>query len=599
MKVSKTGFINLIRCDRFAALEEIERNKENSIVTFSDNMDDLMTAENMLKRKVVLAEIEDEDNIEDDLHFMTMKPYYDKVELLSSRAISNKFMGNLIFNMDTFKQAKYSTHINGYDFYCFLDGLLIKDNSISVFESKSTTTKKYLDMKDGGESIFILDENNILRLKKELGYKMSDKYKNREKRLFDKYTEVGSYVYDLAFQRFVIENSESFIRNKDDKYYLAVLNSEYIFDGKYDLNGEPIYSDDIIVFIDFTQITEKYLEIIEKDVNTVIKRLDQMNAQEVDLGRHCQRKKTNECKFYNVCFKRLTKDTSILNYISGHNGFKDGDVKHELYDLINEGYTDILDVPYNWLNRSNNQIQYNVVKDNEPYYDKQKIKAGINELKYPIYHLDFETFPCPLPRFKGEKAYSQSLFQFSIHIEKEPGVCDKDKDHYSFLASDHSDVREELIKEMLKIIKPDGGSICVYNIAFEKTRIKELGEYYPKYKDRLNDIANRLFDLYNIVRSNTNFYKELGYDEERAKQINFYDISLAGSYSIKKILPIFSNLSYDDLNIKHGEQAYAAYATLPTLTKEEFNDTYNAMIEYCKQDTWSMVKILSELRKIV
>ena len=29
MKISKTGFINLIRCDRFAALEEINRNKED------------------------------------------------------------------------------------------------------------------------------------------------------------------------------------------------------------------------------------------------------------------------------------------------------------------------------------------------------------------------------------------------------------------------------------------------------------------------------------------------------------------------------------------------------------------------------------------
>ena len=55
-------------------------------------------------------------------------------------------------------------------------------------------------------------------------------------------------------------------------------------------------------------------------------------------------------------------------------------------------------------------------------------------------------------------------------------MCDKEKDHYSFLAKDHSDVREELIKEMLNVIKPDGGTILVYNISL-KTRIRELETY--------------------------------------------------------------------------------------------------------------------------
>ena len=51
----------------------------------------------------------------------------------------------------------------------------------------------------------------------------------------------------------------------------------------------------------------------------------------------------------------------------------------------------------------------------------------------PIYHFDFETFGCPLPRFQGEKPYQQSVFEFSLHIEREPGVCDKEKDNFIFL----------------------------------------------------------------------------------------------------------------------------------------------------------------------
>ena len=32
----------------------------------------------------------------------------------------------------------------------------------------------------------------------------------------------------------------------------------------------------------------------------------------------------------------------------------------------------MLDIPRDWLNRENNQIQYDVVKYKEPYYNKEK-----------------------------------------------------------------------------------------------------------------------------------------------------------------------------------------------------------------------------------
>lgn len=600
MKISKTGFINLIRCDRFAALEQIYYEEEKSLVTFSDNMDDLMTMENINKRNQLLADMEKEDSDEDnDADYNVLEPYYNEVEYLTSRAVKHYFEGELTYSANTFNQASYNTNIDGYEFYCFLDGLLTTENGIKVFETKATTSRKFINLKANKESIFERDVDNILRLKKELGHDVDDKYLNQEAKLFDRYSDVGSYVYDLAFQRFVIENSKDFNKENDNRYYLAVLNYEYVFDGKYDENGKPIYPIDIIDFIDFTEITERYLKIILKDFQKVIRRLNTMNANPVPLGIHCQLKKNRECKFTNICYKHLPENVSILAYAYKHHGFLEGDYRHDYFDLLNEGYINMLDIPKEWLTRPINIIQYEVVENKEPFYDKGKIKAGINEIKYPLYHLDFESFPCPLPRFKGEKCYSQSLFQFSIHIEREPGVCDKEKDHYSFLAKDHVDRREELVKEMLDVIKPDGGSVLVYNIAFEKSRIRELGELFPQYEERLSDIANRLFDLAHIVKTNTKFYKELGYPEEHAKNINFYHEKLGGSYSIKKVLPLFTDLSYADLEISNGEQAFTAYVTFPTLDEKDFKKSYNALVEYCKQDTWAMFEILRGLKEKV
>ena len=55
----------------------------------------------------------------------------------------------------------------------------------------------------------------------------------------------------------------------------------------------------------------------------------------------------------------------------------------------------------------------------------------------------------------------------------------------------------------------------------KKLRIAELAAMFPQYKDELFDIKDRLFDLMDIVKTNKTLYLDLGYDESRAKRINF------------------------------------------------------------------------------
>jgi len=286
-------------------------------------------------------------------------------------------------------------------------------------------------------------------------------------------------------------------------------------------------------------------------------------------------------------------------YLDKHHGFKNphGD-KYSYFDLIEEGFTSMEDVPHDWLSRRNNQIQRDCAITHKEYYDHSKIRAAIETIQYPIYHLDFESFPCPFPRFKGERPYMQSLFQFSLHIERSPGVCDKEEDHYEFLSKNHEDNRLELVQKLCEYIKKDGGSVLVYNEAFEKTRIKELALFYPEYADRLHDINSRLFDLLHVVKTNSKLFTALGFDEERSKTVNYYHEDLAGSFSIKKVLPIFSNLTYKGMVVGNGMEAVYAYAGYKDFGEKELLEKFDALVKYCQQDTWAMVEILAELRKI-
>lgn len=592
MNITKSKFMEYIRCRRYPALNHIHKRKDMDDVLkdrFYDLLNDLEYDE----------ELKD-DFLDTDLtHLEVMMPYYNKVEVMAARKVMELFGGETRYSIEYGKQKLFVRDYNHFILQCYVDIYNRQDSQINIVEAKATTTNKFMSMsyKENKVEYFLFykDEYGILHLNEERDPSLlsNEKYLKQRNKLFDRMNGAGIYVYDLAFQRFVIEEDV-----KDAKYYLGVLNHEYVFDGTY-VDHEPIYGNDIACLIDLTRITKEMQTKIERDINTVIERILKDDESRVELGPHCQLKKMRECIYKDLCYDRFPKKNSILMYLDKHHGFKtpSGD-KYSYFELIEEGYYSMEDVPHEYLTRRNNQIQRDVALTKDPFYDYAKIRSAIETIKYPIYHLDFESFPCPFPRFKGEKPYMQSLFQFSLHIERSPGVCDKEKDHYEFLSRDHQDNREELVRKLCEYIKDDGGSVLVYNEAFEKTRIKELAQMYPVYSDRLLDINSRLFDLLHVVKTNSKLFEGLGFDSERAKTINYYHEDLSGSFSIKKVLPIFSDLSYKNMVVGNGMEAVYAYASYPELGETERREMQEALVEYCKQDTWAMVEILDELRKI-
>jgi len=605
--ISKTRFINYSRCRRYCALDEIHKKKLLATISYEDLLEEEAEAK---KNELYMSMYDEED---EDLIFKAneqleaMMPYYRKIEILAGSVISRKFGKDVIFSLNTYDQKKFEAFYEDYRFYCFLDGFLKNGDSFSVFETKATTSKKFLNLgpniKKVKESIFTtkIDDPQVLVLKEHYQPDLlnDQKYFTFRQKLFDKFNDCGQYVFDLAYQRFVIEHSENKEKFafKKAKYYLVVLNSEYIHDGRVDEEGEPIYQDDIVSFIDLTSITEEYQSLIVNDFQVVEENLNIMDASRCSVSIACQRKKIKECPFLSICFDKLPKENSIFAYMGSHHGF--GAEKLSALELYNQGYYQATDIPHEWLARRNNIIQRDCIDNNIAFFHHQKIKAGIEAIRYPIYHLDFETFPCPLPRFKGEKCYSQSLFQFSLHVEHAPGNCDKEKDHYSFLANNHEDCREKLMNQLCDFIKDDKGSVLVYNQAFEKTRLKEMAELYPDLRDKILSIRERIFDLLDIVKGNAKLFQALGFTEDIAKEINFYHNRLDGSFSIKKVLPIFSDLSYKELVVANGMDAVATYARFPKIEKAEFDKLYQALVEYCKQDTWAMVEILQKLKNII
>ncbi len=594
MNITKSKFMEYIRCNRFPALNNIHKRRDLDDALKDRYYDLLDSLENASE-----AAYEDDFLTPDLTHLEVMMPYFNKVEVLAAEKVISMFGGETRFGVEYGTQKLFLRDYNNFNLMCYVDIYNKNENNINIIEAKATTSNKFMKLGYTEDKIrynlFYLDEFDILRLNEELDPSLlsNPKYIKQRNKLFDRLEGSGVYVYDLAFQRFVIEEDI-----KDAKYYLAVLNHEYIFSGQY-IDEEPQYSNDIVRFIDLSSITKELQINIERDISTVIDRIVNDDESRVKLGKHCQLKKMRECIYKDLCFDRFPKKNSLLMYMNKHHGFKDPEgEKHEYFNLIDDGYLSMEDISDSWLSRKNNRIQRNSAVTKNVHLDKRKIEAAIETLQYPIYHLDFESFPCPLPRFKGEKPYYQSLFQFSLHIEKEPGICDKDKDHYEFLATDATDQRLDLVKKLCELILDDSGSVLVFNEAFEKTRIKELALMYPEFSDKLLSINERLFDLLHVVKTNTKLFTALGFDEERAKTVNYYHEDLSGSYSIKKVLPVFSDLTYSGMDVSNGMEAVYAYAGFKDLNPEELQITRTHLSQYCKQDTWAMVEILNKLRKI-
>lgn len=611
MLISKTMFKNNLRNPSYIALERIYRDGDSALVTFGDptDIDYLMSEEARLRKQEIFGDMfDDEDesilNTGSD-QFKAMEKVFSDIEIIAGNILQKKFPDNkLHFSLNTFQQKKLNIRIGGDELYCFLDGYQEDTNNKTrrIFEVKSTTSSKFMKLVDSNkDSIFKTGKDGITKLYDGLD-STDKKYNNEVRKLKDWTNPVGKYVYDLAYQAYI-----SFLTKPDDwndEYYLITLNHDYEFSGEY-INGIPQYTEDLIKIFDLTELIEDMILQVSFDVAEVSKTMNEVNVDAIPLHEYMRIRGIKDDKFYNLMTKDIPEKNSILTFLYNHTGFaadepEPGKPERLMVpDLIKEGVYDMLDIDVNYLNRETNVIQYNAVKNNEAYLNKNRIKETLELIEYPLYHLDFETFPNPLPRFKGEKPYTQSPFQFSVHQELEKGVCDMDTSNISYIISDPNvDMREEFVKQLLESLGTKG-SILVYNKGFESRIIRELSESFKgtEYEQPLKDLQPRLFDLMIVFRGSKNFYKEHKFDD--IEGVNYYHPDQNGSFSIKALLPIFTNLNYDDLEISNGQETVLQYSKLDQLNEENKEKVIKHMIDYCKLDTWAMVELLWGLYELV
>ena len=372
------------------------------------------------------------------------------------------------------------------------------------------------------------------------------------------------YLDDTAYQYFVLTNLGLNVK----KVCIVYINNEYIRGKELDINQ-------LFNIEDITNIAKEKQEEIRNNIdfiNEFMQKHTENNEPDKLIGKFCF--DPYSCEYWDYCTNDLPKpnvfDISGIykskkfeKYYEGKIAFKD--LKNE---KLNPKYLEQIDFELN---------------SKEPKINKEAIKNILDSLKYPLYFIDYETCQYAIPEYEGTKPYQQIPFQYSLHIIKEEGAP---IEHKEFLAEvgDENIIRnfaESMIGDL-----PEDGSVIVYNKSFEASRNREIGEMYPDLKDEMARINANMVDLMIPF-----------------KDRNYYTKEMKGSYSIKYVLPALypddPELDYINLDLIHnGGEASHAFLSLKDKPIKEHEEIRQSLLEYCKLDTYAMVKIWEKFKEV-
>ena len=381
------------------------------------------------------------------------------------------------------------------------------------------------------------------------------------------------YEYDLAFQTNVAKLCGVTFNEK----YLVRLNKNYVRIGRLD-------------FTKLFELTDK-TEIVNDTFQSVAltemeSAFTYLSGTTAPLGQcTCYyRGRSSHCTSFSI------SNPNVPTY-SVHDLNRIGNSKSLLKELLDEGILKIEDVPLEDRlkpkakkgDEQSKPIKFNQVqvhKSQKPIEDIEAIKKELDSLTFPLYFLDYETYPTAIPPFDGYHPYQHIVFQYSLHVLKDK---DSKLEHFELLVLD-GDPSERIVESLRKHIG-DTGSVISWYKNFENSRNRELANLVPAQADFLHSVIERTYDLMDIVHNQ-----------------HYVHHGFKGSASIKKVQPVLApDFSYKDLGVQNGTDAIEAYRQIleGELVGDAIEEKKRDMLKYCGYDTEVMYVIWKFFDKLV
>ena len=409
------------------------------------------------------------------------------------------------------------------------------------------------------------------------------------------------YVYDIAFQKYVVSNS---LQKGDVKAYLTLVNKS----GETDLDGlnqyftiEKIDGNTLVKVKDGLRRSDlgKVKLLINKNVDDECFKIQNEFPVKTDLGEEIiftdfvQRcsdmyennirtqvsigKKCKDCQFkntkntdlksgFNECWlsqtnltERQINDENLSTEIwgggAGSRSLSGELIEKNIYLLKDVDEDDVASKvsssTYDGLSPLERRMeQINRVKENtsESYFDKDGLKEQMDTWNYPLHMIDFETSSVALPFFKGMKPYETLAFQFSHHtIDKDWNI----KHENQYICFERNTFPNfEFVRKLKDAVGDGEGTIFRYH-NHENTTLNKIREQLL-LSDEIDKIDLISFiDLITHDKKQNRKGRRDMVDLFKLVTAYYYSPHAKGSNSIKAILPAIIKES-DFLQQKYG-----------------------------------------------
>lgn len=365
-----------------------------------------------------------------------------------------------------------------------------------------------------------------------------------------------NHIKDTAFQKYVLTQCGLDISTVK----IIHLNKDYVKNG--DINPNKL-----LEVVDVTQEVNAIGGQTQLEIQNAMTFLRQPS---ISPGCSCVEKtRRNHCDAVNILNPDIPEYSIYeLNRISAK----------KIGELRELGVTDIGDIPESYDLNTKHELHKASLLREEPIYDKTTAQRELDKLTYPLHFIDYETYPSAIPKVDGIGPHEHLTFQVSIHILKKDGS----QSHYEYL-SETMELPKKLVEFMEKTTGQNGTFIS-WHAQFERSRNEDMKRFFPEHEDYLDYMNCNMFDL-----------------EELFKEA-YMDYRFRGKTSIKYILPVMiPDLSYEDLNIKDGTSAldtWGRWVQSESLSEQEWQQTKQDLLDYCKLDTLAMVRIYEKLKEL-
>ncbi|MBN2841274.1 MAG: DUF2779 domain-containing protein [Coriobacteriia bacterium] len=362
------------------------------------------------------------------------------------------------------------------------------------------------------------------------------------------------HITDAAVQAFAVEGAGLALNSIN----IVHIDTSYIYDGVR-LDPEALFAIE-----DVTGAAREFMQQVPSAVSRLQAMLEGAEPV-VRIGAQCTSPYPCDCISY--CHAFLPADHPITGLPRIQ--------ESQLHSFLDAGVLSIADLPDDQPGLTEAQRDaVMVVKAGEPLVDPGGLARDLRTLRWPVYHLDFETFSSAVPLWAGVRPYQTIPFQYSVHVEHEDGRLE----HREYLHRGDDDPRLELSRRLVADLD-EAGSVVHYT-KYERTQLAALADALPEYAPALAAVLERLFDLEPVIRNNTRHPAS------------------AGRSSIKSVLPAWCpDCSYAGMAIADGQTASVRYLRVVrgVADQSEAEATFRDLTEYCGLDTYAMVRLLREM----